>query len=598
MPSNPLNPRVGFVLEDKLRLEVEAAQPLSGLVNLVQNPIPTLGCWWWTTPSSNTRCTNMAGLRFRVQRMNSAGPCTFASGYMPVSYGYTTARFDLSNITAGRNVKAWFEFSRRDRTVISTASTTAALTTAGTHYVATSAVPADAKFVRLILGLFNGSGDPSATDRFDVTKVMVVPDDPSTTSGLLPSSSTFPGEDTLPSGAAEFDYADPGPWINVLDSGTSLTITREAFNLGVLNAALTDPALDPSDSDVLAHGRRIRVMALCSPPGGGVAKWRPIFTGRIADTTADYVLKRDGSTKTLISVIAHDAMAELANIDQAIGVSSTLSLVALMEGLPIPYEVIGEDGITSLPATRVSYNPQASRADQVAIFRDVKQTTNPGLFAIVTREGVLLLDDDDSYAGLSYDLDYSAVKVGYDTVSLINSVQVKWLRDWADVGDAQQANYGPFVYQNSIDRYGPCTATYTLHGPVESYPDIKAYAAAVISSNHEPRRQITAMSVAVLDDDDITRAVYSDLCNRVEVVTDLLASDVRVNSIAHRITPNGWLVDYTFTNPDARAAPTEVPSSSGAATDGEAVDIAPPPPEGLFPSSTTYPSLTLYPGAA
>lgn len=166
---------------------------------------------------------------------------------------------------------------------------------------------------------------------------------------------------------------------------------------------------------------------------------------------------------------------------------------------------------------------------------------------------------------------YTDIDVSFATHACINTVSVLFNRYDAVTQQTAQIPYGPYVDQNSVDKNGPYSATFTIQGGTESTSAIQDYALAVLTANANPARQANSITVAVLDDKGIRHAVLNDLCTPVHVSYYdtaasgyLVDSAVRIETIQHNITPSGWTVTYTFTPTDSVAAPQVTPVPTNA----------------------------------
>jgi hypothetical protein len=364
-------------------------------------------------------------------------------------------------------------------------------------------------------------------------------------------------------------YLPPLQFQNILGSANAITVAREALNVGTLAATVVDPDLDPATAPtVIAVGRRCRLMAL-----GSAGTWAPLFTGYVDQASTAYVMdKETGTTKPQITLTAHDATQELANIAQPYGVASLANLPGLFEGsgfaIGVPWNVNGNrDPINTF--TSVSHNPDASVLDQVAIVRDVTRGK-----AWVGADGVLnvfppstpaaVVTYQDTGATSATVDSYSDIDVSFSTSSVINSVSVTSLKI-VSTGETWSYNLGPYVDQNSIDKYGAYAASFTVHGMSDAA--VATWAGQVLAANAVPVRKVNSITVPVTDSFGVDHALAVDLCSPVGVVrTGIVTGTLRVESISHSIQANAdfdrWLVTYEFADPGSVAAPQLIPTQS------------------------------------
>lgn len=165
--------------------------------------------------------------------------------------------------------------------------------------------------------------------------------------------------------ASTFAYAEPNGWRNILGPTFEMSSTREALNLGTFTAKITDPLLDPAETDDVRPGKLIRLQSLI----GGA--WESVYEGKLTNAHVDYEKAKDPGAveKTVITLTAVDNIATLANRGESRGLPTIASLPYILEDKAVPWNCNGSTGqVTS--ATQVSSNENASALDQVAITRD------------------------------------------------------------------------------------------------------------------------------------------------------------------------------------------------------------------------------------
>ncbi|GAB7003912.1 hypothetical protein JCM18899A_13840 [Nocardioides sp. AN3] len=221
--------------------------------------------------------------------------------------------------------------------------------------------------------------------------------------------------------------------------------------------------------------------------------------------------------------------------------------------------------------TLAGYAPQGAYFAQYSLVITGSAATQTHAYTIDTTFDRTRYSSVPADAAADHGDSYSNIDASFSTSSCINVVNVNWNRYDAATGETTQVPYGPYVDQNSVDKNGPYSATFTLQGATESAAAIQAYAQAVLAANATPVRQANSITVAVLDDKGIRHAALNDLCTPASVFYYdvaaggyLVASIVRIETIQHTITPEGWLVDYTFSPTSSVAAPQVTPVPTNA----------------------------------
>lgn len=374
-----------------------------------------------------------------------------------------------------------------------------------------------------------------------------------------------------------FEFSEPYAWRNILGPTFGIKIDRHALDVGTLTAQISDPLLDPANTDDVRPGKLVRLSALAQPTAGGTPVWTVLYEGRILNAPVDYNrTKEPGAVDTtIITITALDAISTLANRGESRGYETIAALPYILEDKGVPWNVNGSGNQYQGTPTQVSANADASVLDQIAITRDTARGC-----AWVDRANVLNVFDAASLdttlrarfsdvptpADPVYD-SYSSIDVDFDTARCINEVTVKWLRYNAAQGTSEEVTYGPYRDQTSIDTWGPYAAEFTIHGASESSANIAAFAAAVLAANATPVRRCNGLTMPVVDARSLGHAANVDLYSRVHVdYSDKINADYRVTSLTHEITPAKWTVDYGFEVTGSVAAPTMVPSPPGAMT--------------------------------
>lgn len=150
------------ISNDVLRLEVEV--PVTGIPNLIRNPLGERGTWGWVTPLANT---NLTGAFTFTTTTSQAAYFTSEAYRVPVGR-FCSARIDLTSITAGHYVRLRLEWLDAAKAVLSS-STQGASTNSGIAYAPIVAAPAGTVYVRLRVDLYNGTGTVNAAAGAAVT---------------------------------------------------------------------------------------------------------------------------------------------------------------------------------------------------------------------------------------------------------------------------------------------------------------------------------------------------------------------------------------------------------------------------------------------
>ena len=359
---------------------------------------------------------------------------------------------------------------------------------------------------------------------------------------LIDAIQADPGPDLLPYygasyAASGFDYKTTA-YRDILGDSRSITISAAPLDASVMTAVVLDPALDPAISAALRPGRAIRASAWT-----GTA-WEPFYTGQIVKPVTTY------TPLTRVTITAADACAVLAGITEPRGVATIAELPYLLEAAAVPWNVAGSGNQVATAAV-VSMNDAATLLDQVAVTRD-----SDAAYAWCDRRGVLQVQKRASLgttptvtfsdaAGSAYS--YSDLDVDFSPDSCINVVTVNRLVYNADTQETEEVPFGPYVDQASVDAWGPYPATFTLQGPAWTETTIPGYASAVLAANATPNVKIHGIRVPIKTAAHRAMAATIGLYDAVRVIRTGIANQVlRVATIAHTVTPDGWLLDLTF----------------------------------------------------
>ncbi|HSX66676.1 hypothetical protein, partial [Nocardioides sp.] len=156
---------------DNLRFELQA--PPAGLPNLVLNPSGAKGAWFWITPAAGNVMTS-SGTALTLKTTVSQ-PTACYTDYMPVAAGkYVSVRLDLTALTASHNVKFRLDWYNAAKVLLSSTVESAGVTALGaTEPHLRRQAPANTAYVKLRIGLYNGTGNPSVNASVTFNRAMV-----------------------------------------------------------------------------------------------------------------------------------------------------------------------------------------------------------------------------------------------------------------------------------------------------------------------------------------------------------------------------------------------------------------------------------------
>jgi hypothetical protein len=361
---------------------------------------------------------------------------------------------------------------------------------------------------------------------------------------------------TSKSMTADVAFIEPVPYLNVLGSANNIKVRREALNLGTLEAAIPDSALDPAQVTTIRPGRRVR---LVTADGG-----EPLFTGKILNGKAVYdPAHPEPSKRVRVTMTAVDNVSPLAQQRRAGGVEHIAELPYVLEGCGVPWNVNGS-GDQVPTATVVALNTNATAIDQVAITRD-----NHLGHAWVDRRNVLQAWDaaelDATVAAVLDESAYSGIAIDYDTDRCINIVTVVFLR--ANGEDTEEITYGPYVDSESVRDWGEHSAEFRIQWAEEDVSAIEAYAAAILTANATPVVRVNSVRLPIRTLDDLAadvgqRRALLDLYDLVTVSNTNagIEGDLRVATLEHTITGSLWAVEVGFVVDGSVAPPQVTPS--------------------------------------
>lgn len=369
---------------------------------------------------------------------------------------------------------------------------------------------------------------------------------------------TWAGEPYDSASLATGPSGDPGtlvpvPYQNILGPSHKIDVDREELNVGSMSVALYDAILDPTQSDLIAQGKRIRLTTV----DGGV-----LFAGKVLTGAVTYhLLAREESKRAEVTLSAVDSINPLAAAPRREGVATIDELPYVLEGAGVPWSVNGS-GDQVPTAEVVAYNDNASALDQVAVTRDSVLG-----YAWVDRNGVLQVWDadqvDSTVAATLDETTYTAdLDIAFDLDRIVNSVTVRVLRVIATTGATEEVTFGPYVDVDSYRRYGEHAAEYTIQGvDAADTATIQAYAQRILDVNATPRLRVNQMVLPIRSAEDLPRALL-DLYDLVTVTNGRagLDQDARVTTVQHSIEPGKWLVTLGFVADGSVASPTSVPA--------------------------------------
>lgn len=361
---------------------------------------------------------------------------------------------------------------------------------------------------------------------------------------------------------------DPGVLVpvtyqNILGPTGRITIDRDDLNVGSMSVQLFDAILDPTQTDLIRPGKRIRLLAV-DPDAVDVPE--VIFAGKTFTASVKYHLLEDDEHKRAeVTLVAVDPINSTAGVPRREGVATIDELPYVLEGAGVPWNVNGS-GNQVPTATVVAYNDNASALDQVAVTRDSVLG-----YAWVDRNGVMQAWDsatlDTTVAAELDESTYTAdIDIDFDLERIINSVTVRALRVIATSGATEEVVLGPYVDVDSFRQYGEHSAEFTVQGfDVTDTASIQAYADAILAANATPHLRVNSLVLPIASVADLEKATL-DLYDLVHVVNDRANVDEnsRIVSIHHEITatnPGGkWLTTLGFVKDGAVAASTAVPA--------------------------------------
>lgn len=552
-------------LLDALRLEVSIPYPAGTIYNRLPNPSGDLGAWGWLTPVSNSYLTGsttteqtadkgVPGAKLIYRSSGAGSQVVYSQPAKVVAGQYAAAQLQCPYVDG--YYRATVEALDAAGAVLGSSATTGFQTASATATVRTTAylLPTGTAYARVRLNHYSNtsSGTPVLGALFHFRRVMLAT---ASTSGALTS---------LP-------YAEYNDWQDLLAPTANINVSRAALDVGTLSATILDSTFDPATNGTIRPGQAVRLRAKTQDAAGNV-RWTSIFTGTVNEADVEYVAVKGGEPgpkATKIKLSASDAVTALTRVGEPRGVAKIAELPEILEGAGVPFEINGSSA--QVPTAQiVSFNTNASALDQIAITRD----TDAG-YAFVDRDNVLQAREPAYMptvaVGVIDERAFSEVAASFNTGECINSVTIKWLRYTPASGEeeakVEEITYGPFEDLESIAEWGLRPATFTMQG-VENPTAIAAKGAAILVTNAAPARMITAVTLPIRYQEDLTPGkALLDLYDLVRLGYERTGTDelARVTSIEHRISPSSWRAKLGF-SPNGTVAPPQTVASPPAAT--------------------------------
>lgn len=363
--------------------------------------------------------------------------------------------------------------------------------------------------------------------------------------------------------SSSLDFIPPVTWLSVLATAHGVKVDRAPLDVGTLNVSLKDAQLDPAKSDTIRPGKRCRL--LVKDPTSG-AWTEPLFTATIRGAKVNYDLREsDANKRAAIELTATDNATPLSATPRDEGVATIAELPHVLEGAGVPWSVNGS-GNQVANAVVVTHNDSATALDQVGITRDSSLGK-----AWIDRRNVLQVWDDaqltTTLAATLTEADYTDVSIDYDTDRCINTVKVIFLRGNPATGETEEVTYGPYVDAESVEAWGPHSATFTIQWQNEDAAQIAAFADAILTANGTPAVRVNSVTIPIDGAGDLGNVAGSkraliDLLDLVKVVnTDAgLSESLRVERVTHTITAKRWTLELGFVPDGNVASPTTAPS--------------------------------------
>jgi hypothetical protein len=391
------------------------------------------------------------------------------------------------------------------------------------------------------------------------------------TPGALGYTFEWAGTAYASSSIASGPTGDPGVLVpvayqNILGPTGRIAVDREDLNVGSLSVQLYDAILDPTQTDLVRPGKRIRLLSVDPDSEDPAGEPEVLFEGKTFTASVQYnLLEANEQKRAEVNLSAVDPINPLASTPSREGVATIAELPHVLEGAGAPWNVNGSGDQVASPVV-VAYNDNASALDQVAVTRDSALG-----YAWVDRNGVLQAWDaallDTTVAADLDETTYNAdIDVDFDLERIINSVTVKALRVIATSGVTEEVTFGPYVDLASYQQWGEHHQEFTVQGfDTANAAAIQAYAEQILAANATPHQRVNSLVLPILTAADLPKARL-DLYDLVHVVNGRANVDEnsRVVSIHHEITATNtggkWLTTLGFARDGSVASPFAVPS--------------------------------------
>lgn len=551
-------PTQTFATMDVLRLDVETTPTAAVLVNLIQNPDGEYGAWGWLTPVAGSTFTAPVSWNSNTWLVftppSPSAPAHFTTEAVSVAAGqWVAAKWIQATPSGDTYSRARVEWLNAAGAVISSSAQ-------GAYWFANVS---SASSERTYAAVQAPAGTVRARLRFDEYG--------NDTTGANPIRPLYIRRPRFFKAATQAAANGtpvsnlPATYTDILGPTSTISFERDELNVGTLTATILDSALDPSQDDLIRTGKRVRLRVRQN----GATAYTELFTGKITNGNTKYDLTRPAGAQARITLTAVDPVSQLAQVPAPNGVGTIAELPYVLEGAGVPWNVNGS-GNHRASAVVVSTNENAKVLDQVALTRD----SALGL-AWVDRRGALQAWDMSAIpATLAATLDetaYSDIDVDWDAERCINTVNVKLLRTNAATGETVEVVYGPFIDQASVDRWGPRSRDFTVHGIADTEAAASAYAAQILAANATPTVSINALTLPITAPTDLTltsgsRRALIDLYDAVRVVNANASIDqvMRPTAVKHTITPDKWMTYLEFARDGGVAPPQQAPPLAGA----------------------------------
>lgn len=369
---------------------------------------------------------------------------------------------------------------------------------------------------------------------------------------------------------------EPGLWLNVFGESVAFDVVRGGKPAGVtddqdagqLTVTIRSAALDPAQADTIRRGQVVRLVA-------GTDR---LFTGRVTYADVTYPgRKRDPQVRPTIVVTAVDVIERMRNDPRPYNYAGTLGakVRALLAGTSYPY--ITDAGAASTEI--LSMREGAKLWDQLILARDshvaavwvnkdgtLHATANPG------SRPLWQLNPLDPLAS------FTDLATSYSARALVNSLTIT--RDNRREADPPHT-YGPYLNQESIDRYGEVTDDLDV---IDGNPSVLAL--AYLARTGDPQ---LVPEVVTLDPAKTPAASQIDLYDRIKIANssgiDPAAEWIVVGIEHHADSGAGWMTKLILRAP-ITSKPVTI-SYPPAGPDTGPVEQLPTPPRASEPILTS-----------